>query len=60
MNTTVIIIMIICATIIALVARVCDYFSEKKSGTTNAECRLSKKVVKLHRNYIAGRSESVV
>lgn len=54
MNTIVIIIMIICATIIALVARVCDYFSEKKSDTTNAECRLSKKVVKLHRNYIAG------
>lgn len=54
MNTIVIIIMIICATVIALVALICDYFSEKKSGTTNAECRLSKKVVKLHRNYIAG------
>jgi hypothetical protein len=54
MNTIVIIIMIICATVIALVALICDYFSEKKSGSTNAECRLSKKVVKLHRNYIAG------
>ena len=54
MNTTVIIIMIICATIIALVARVCDYFSDKKLGSTNAECRSSKKIVKLHRNYIAG------
>lgn len=54
MNTIVIIIMIICATVIALVALICDYFSDKKLGSTNAECRLSKKIVKLHRNYIAG------
>ena len=54
MNTTVIIVMIGCATIIALVAIICDHCSEKKSDAANADCRLSKKVVKLHRNYIAG------
>lgn len=54
MNTTVIIIMIICATVISLVAILCDHCFEAKLGTTDAECRLSKKVVKLHRNYIAG------
>lgn len=54
MNTTVIIVMIGCATVIALVAIICDHCSDGKSGAINDECRLSKKVVGLHRNYIAG------
>ena len=54
MNTTVIIIMIICATVISLVAILCNHCFETKLSTTDAECRLSKKVVKLHRNYIVG------
>ena len=53
MNTTVIIIMIICATIIALVAIICDHLLEKKSSEVS-ECFLSKKIIKVHRNYIAG------
>lgn len=53
MNTTVIIIMIICATIIALVAIICDHLFEKKSNEAS-ECLLSKKIIKIHRNYIAG------
>lgn len=53
MNTTVIIIMIICATAIALVAIICDHLFERKSSET-AECLLSKKIIKIHRNYIAG------
>ena len=53
MNTTVIIIMIICATIIALVAIICDYLFERKSSESS-ECLMSKKIVKIHRNYIAG------
>lgn len=54
MNTTVIITLIICATIISLVAIVCDYCSEKKMTGANADCTLSKKIIRLHRNYIAG------
>lgn len=54
MNTTVIIVMIGCATVIALVAIICDHCSDGKLGAINDECRLSKKVVRLHRNYIAG------
>ena len=53
MDTTVIIIMIICATIIALVAIICDHLFEKKSCEAS-ECLLSKKIIKIHRNYIAG------
>lgn len=53
MNTTVIIIMIICATIIALVAIICDHLLEKKSSEAS-ECLLSKKIIKIHRNYISG------
>lgn len=47
------IILIICATLIALVAIVCDYLVERKSSNPS-EGRLSKKIVKVHRNYIAG------
>ena len=53
MNTTVIIMMIICATIIALVAIICDHLFEKNS-TDSKDCLLSKKIIKIHRNYIAG------
>lgn len=53
MNTTVVIIMIICATVIALVAIICDHLFEKKSSETS-ECLLFKKIIKIHRNYIAG------
>lgn len=53
MDTTVIIIMIICTTIIALVAIICDHLFERKSSETS-ECLMSKKIIKIHRNYIAG------
>ena len=53
MDRTVIIIMIICATIIALVAIICDYLFGRKSSETS-ECLMSKKIIKIHRNYIAG------
>lgn len=53
MDKTVIIIMIICATVIALVAIICDYLFERKSSESS-ECLMSKKIVKIHRNYIAG------
>ena len=53
MDKTVIVIMIICATIIALVAIICDHLLEKKSNEVS-ECLLSKKIIKIHRNYIAG------
>ncbi len=53
MNTTVIIIMIICATVIALVAIICDYLFERKSSVVS-DSLLSKKIIKVHRNYIAG------
>lgn len=52
MNTTVIIILIGCATAIALVAIICDHLFEKKTEPT--ECLMSKKIIKIHRNYIAG------
>lgn len=54
MNTTVIITLIICATIISLVAIICDHCTEKKMTNANADCTLSKKIIRLHRNYIAG------
>ena len=53
MNTTVIIIMIIGATVIALVAIICDHCFERKS-TDSYDCYMSKKIIKVHRNYIAG------
>ena len=53
MDKTVIIIMIICATVIALVAIICDHLFERKS-TDASECLMSKKIIKVHRNYIAG------
>ena len=53
MDKTVIVIMIICATIIALVAIICDHLLEKKSSEAS-ECLLSKKIIKIHRNYISG------
>ena len=53
MDTTVIIIMIICATIIALVAIICDFLFERKS-TDASNSLMSKKIIKIHRNYIAG------
>ena len=53
MDKTVIIIMIICATVIALVAIICDHLFERKS-TAASECLMSKKIIKVHRNYIAG------
>ena len=53
MDTTVNIIMIICATIIALAAIICDHLFEKKY-TDSKDCLLSKKIIKIHRNYIAG------
>ena len=53
MDKTVIIIMIICTTIIALVAIICDHLFERKSSETS-ECLMSKKIIKIHRNYIAG------
>ena len=52
MDTTVIIIMIICATTIALVAIICDNLFDRKAEQT--DCIMAKKVVKIHRNYIAG------
>ena len=54
MNTTVIITLIICATIIALVAIICNHRTEKEMTEANADCTLSKKIIRLHRNYIAG------
>lgn len=53
MNTTIIIIMIICATLIALVTIICDHLFEKKS-IGSCDCYMSKKLIKVHRNYIAG------
>ena len=53
MNTKVIIILIACATLIALVAIICDYLYEKKS-TVPIDYLKSKKVIKIHRNYIVG------
>ena len=53
MDTTIIIILIICATVIALVAIICDHLFERKS-TDSSDCYMSKKIIKVHRNYIAG------
>lgn len=53
MDTNVIILMIICATVIALVSIVCDYLFERKISDIT-DCFMSKKIIKVHRNYIAG------
>ena len=53
MNTTVIIIMIVCATVISLVAIICDHLFERKTDTSE-NYPLAKKIIKIHRNYIAG------
>ncbi len=52
MNATIIIFLIGCATAVALVAIICDHLFEKKTVPT--ECLMSKKIIKIHRNYIAG------
>ena len=54
MNTSIIIVMIGCATLIALAAIVCDYLLGYKAEKNDANCYISKKIIKLHRNYIAG------
>lgn len=53
MDTTVLILMIICATLIALVAIICDHLFERKN-IDSTDCMMSKKIIKVHRNYIAG------
>ncbi|MBO4398427.1 MAG: hypothetical protein J5805_07810 [Bacteroidaceae bacterium] len=53
MDTIVIIIMIICATVVALVAIICDHLFERKT-INEPESFMSKKIIKVHRNYIAG------
>lgn len=53
MDRTVTIIMIICATVIALTAIICDHLAESKS-TDKSQNLASNKIVKIHRNYIAG------
>ena len=54
MKTSIIITLIICATIIAIVAIVCDFYTEIKVSVDNTDCNMSKKIIRLHRNYIAG------
>lgn len=53
MNTNVIIVLIGCATLVAIAAIVCDFIVERKM-TGSSEFALSKKIIKIHRNYIAG------
>lgn len=53
MDTNVIILMIICATVIALASIVCDHLFESKTSDIS-DCFMSKKIIKVHRNYIAG------
>lgn len=53
MDTKVIFLMIICATVIALVSIVCDHLFERKTSEIS-DCFMSKKIIKVHRNYIAG------
>ncbi|MBM6806167.1 hypothetical protein H6A24_06575 [Bacteroides caecicola] len=53
MERNVIIIMIGCATLIAIVAIICDFLNNKNSQTS-AENLLTQKIIKLHRNYIVG------
>ena len=53
MERNVIIIMIGCATLIAIVAIICDFLNNKNSQTST-ENLLTQKIIKLHRNYIVG------
>lgn len=53
MERNVIIIMIGCATLIAIVAIICDFLSNKNSQIST-ENLLTQKIIKLHRNYIVG------
>lgn len=53
MDKTVIIILIGCATLIALAAIGCDFWVEKKTAET-PERLWPNKTIKIHRNYIAG------
>ena len=53
MERNVIIIMIVCATLIAIIAIICDFLSNKKIQTST-ENLLTQKIIKLHRNYIVG------
>lgn len=53
MDTNVIIILIGCATVLALAAIICDFVVEREM-TDSPESVLSKKIIKIHRNYIAG------
>lgn len=53
MERNVIIIIIGCATLIAIVAIICDFLNNKNSQTS-AENLLTQKIIKLHRNYIVG------
>lgn len=54
--------LIICATIIAVIAIYFDYRADNEAIKTNSanntanssECRMSKKIIKVHRNYIVG------
>jgi formiminotetrahydrofolate cyclodeaminase len=52
METVVIVTMIVCATIVALIAIIFNYLVERKITKENAQCALSKKIIKIHRNYI--------
>lgn len=45
--------MIVCATLIAIIAIICDFLSNKKIQTST-ENLLTQKIIKLHRNYIVG------
>ena len=60
MNTCVICFLIFCATAIAIVAIICDYLTENKmkdierNNKNLSECYESKKITKIHRNYIVG------
>ena len=53
MNTNVIIILIGCATVVALVAIICDSIIEKKAVNLS-RLQPSNKIIKVHRNYIVG------
>lgn len=53
MERDIIFVMIICATIIALVAIICDFFNNKRTQNSY-ENLLAQKIIKIHRNYIAG------
>ena len=54
MNTTILITLIVCSTAIALAAIIFEYCTVSKFENYDANCFLSKKIIKLHRNYIAG------